>query len=87
MLTRKGYGDLNQARIASANVHRRSAHGEIIVGAAPRIEDNEDIDGHIFRSRKAHGDKNTILVMNQIDVGWPSSSNSFTSNVCLTEGL
>ncbi|KAJ4358616.1 uncharacterized protein N0V89_003200 [Didymosphaeria variabile] len=62
-----GYGDLNQARIASANVHRRSAHGEIIIGAASRIEDSEDLDGQITRSRKAHGDRNTILVMNQID--------------------
>ncbi|KAF2438735.1 hypothetical protein P171DRAFT_490786 [Karstenula rhodostoma CBS 690.94] len=62
-----GYGDLNQARIASANAHRRGAHGEIIIGSAPRIEDSEDLDGQIHRSRKAHGDRNTILVMNQID--------------------
>ncbi|KAL1613150.1 hypothetical protein SLS60_001382 [Paraconiothyrium brasiliense] len=67
MLTRKGYGDLNQARTASANMHRRSAHGEIIIGAAPRIEDSEDLYGQVFRSRKAHGDLNTVLVMNQID--------------------
>ena len=67
-LITQGYGDRSQTRTASANAHRRSAHGELIVAPASRIEDSVSVDEHIRRSGRAHGDENTIVVMNRIDV-------------------
>lgn len=63
-----GYNDMNRKRTASADVHRSNADGEILVGLARRFEDDDFIRHHVSRSRNAHGDENTFLVMNQIDV-------------------
>lgn len=76
-----GYNDMNRKRIASADVHRRNADGEIVVGRAVRFEDDDFVRHHVSRSRSAHGDENTFLVMNHIDVSilCHSSNSTLTS--------
>jgi hypothetical protein len=69
-----GYGDRSQIRIASANAHRRGAHGELIVTATERVEDSEAVDDSILRSIRTHGRDNTILVINKLDVRFSSNS-------------
>lgn len=63
-----GYGDLNQDRIAIANVFRRRANCEIVVAEGLRLEDSRAVHRQIRGSIHAHGDNNTILVVNKLDV-------------------
>jgi hypothetical protein len=67
-LTRAGLGDLNQSRTAATNAIRRKADFEIIVAKSERVATDEAVHRQVRRSIKAHGAKNTILVLTKIDV-------------------
>ncbi|KAF2643057.1 hypothetical protein P280DRAFT_467149 [Massarina eburnea CBS 473.64] len=62
-----GLGDLNQSRTAATNAIRRKAGFEIIVAKSERVTTEEVVDQQIQQSIKAHGAKNTILVLTKID--------------------
>jgi hypothetical protein len=67
-LTFKGYGDLNQQRIATANEFRREADVfELIIGEGLRLE-TEAVYTQIRQSIRVHSIDHTILVVNKMDV-------------------
>lgn len=80
-----GLGDLNQSRTAATNSIRRKANMEIIVAKSDRVMTEEVVDAQIKQSIRAHGAKNTVLVLTKIDVsclltGFPSTILSHTRN-------
>ncbi|KAF1952654.1 hypothetical protein CC80DRAFT_552151 [Byssothecium circinans] len=62
-----GLGDLNQSRTAATNTVRRKAQFEIIAAKSERVTTEEVVDQQIKQSIRAHGAKNTILVLTKID--------------------
>ncbi|KAF2877062.1 hypothetical protein BDV95DRAFT_614319 [Massariosphaeria phaeospora] len=62
-----GTGDVNQSRTAATNSIRRSAGFEVIVARSDRVTTEEVVDQQIKQSIRAHGAKNTILVLTRID--------------------
>jgi hypothetical protein len=68
ILTFKGLGDLNQSRTAATNAIRRKAGYEVIVAKSDRVMTEEVVNQQIRQSIRAHGAKNTVLVLTKKDV-------------------